>query len=141
MEKNSVRFLKGVGEKKAEKLAALGIFTISDLLYHLPRGYLDYSEMTPIEEIRDQSTVLVKGTVSSDVRCLRRGNLDIFEFEVIDKEDSFGVPRMSVTLFNRNYLAEKITRGTHVVLYGKAEIFGNKISMRSPEIEFAEDTE
>lgn len=95
MEKNSVRFLKGVGEKKAEKLAALGIFTISDLLYHLPRGYLDYSEMTPIEEIRDQSTVLVKGTVSSDVRCLRRGNLDIFEFEVIDKEDSFGVPRMS----------------------------------------------
>lgn len=78
MEKNSVRFLKGVGEKKAEKLAALGIFTISDLLYHLPRGYLDYSEMTPIEEIRDQSTVLVKGTVSSDGSLSAKGKSGYF---------------------------------------------------------------
>ena len=42
-----------------------------------------------------------------NVRCLRRGNLDIFEFEVIDKEDSFGVPRMSVTLFNRKFSRRK----------------------------------
>ena len=36
-----VKFLKGVGPKRAEALARLGVRTVGDLLYHAPRRYLD----------------------------------------------------------------------------------------------------
>ena len=140
MEENSVTRLKGVGKSRAEKLENLGIETISDLLYHLPRSYLDYSKYTPTAEIRDGQAVLVKGTVSSDVRRIQKGKLDIYKFEVIGDGDSFGVPRLSVTLFNRKFVAEKVKKGEPVVLDGKAEVFGNILSMTSPDIEFTEET-
>ena len=141
MEKNSVTCLKGVGKSRAGKLENLGIETISDLLYHLPRSYLDYSKYTPTAEIRDGQAVLVKGTVSSDVRCIHKGKLDIYKFEVIGDGDSFGVPRLSVTLFNQKFVAENVKKGEPVVLYGKAEVFGNILSMTSPDIEFSEETQ
>lgn len=141
MEKNSIKFLKGIGEQKAKKLSSLGIYTISDLLYHLPRGYLDYSKFTPIDEIRDGQTVLVKGTVCSDVYNRKNGKLNIYKFQVIDGVDSFGVSRLSVTLFNQKYTAEKISKNMTLILYGKVNIFRNTIAMDSPEIEFSEDIE
>lgn len=39
--------LKGIGAKRAEALAKLGIQTPYDLLYHVPRSYLDYSHPVP----------------------------------------------------------------------------------------------
>ena len=40
--------LKGIGTKRAEALEKLGIRTPYDLLYHVPRGYLDYSHPVPV---------------------------------------------------------------------------------------------
>mgnify|MGYP000793253082 CR=1 FL=1 len=40
--------LKGIGAKRAEALAKLGIQTPYDLLYHVPRSYLDYSHPVKI---------------------------------------------------------------------------------------------
>ena len=40
--------LKGIGAKRAEALAKLGIQTPYDLLYHVPRSYLDYSHPVPV---------------------------------------------------------------------------------------------
>ena len=43
-----VQFLKGVGPKRADALARMGIGTARDLLYHIPRRYDDASTLTPI---------------------------------------------------------------------------------------------
>ena len=43
-----VQFLKGVGERRAELLARLGITTARDLLFHIPFRYLDATQITPI---------------------------------------------------------------------------------------------
>ncbi|MCU0621880.1 MAG: hypothetical protein MUC69_10275, partial [Gemmatimonadales bacterium] len=43
-----IQFLKGVGERRAEQLARLGITTALDLLWHLPHRYLDASSLTPL---------------------------------------------------------------------------------------------
>ena len=43
-----VKFLKGIGERRAEQLERLGIRTARDLLWHLPHRYLDASTVTPL---------------------------------------------------------------------------------------------
>lgn len=55
-----IQFLKGVGERRAESLAKLGIQTARDLLWHLPHRYIDASNVTP----------LARGRVGDDVACM-----------------------------------------------------------------------
>ncbi len=57
-----VQFLKGVGERRAELLARLGIATAQDLLWHLPHRYLDASTVVPLARAR----------VGDDVACIGR---------------------------------------------------------------------
>jgi ATP-dependent DNA helicase RecG len=57
-----VKFLKGIGERRAEQLARLGIYTARDLLWHLPHRYIDASTVTP----------LVKAEVGQEVACIGR---------------------------------------------------------------------
>jgi ATP-dependent DNA helicase RecG len=57
-----VKFLKGIGERRAEALERLGICTAQDLLWHLPHRYVDASTVTP----------LVKARVGEDVACVGR---------------------------------------------------------------------
>ena len=57
-----VKFLKGVGPKRAEALQKLGIRTVADLLYHVPHRYLDATTVTP----------LAKALVGQDVTCVGR---------------------------------------------------------------------
>jgi ATP-dependent DNA helicase RecG len=57
-----VKFLKGIGERRAELLERLGIRTAQDLLWHLPHRYIDASTVTP----------LVKAEVGQEVACIGR---------------------------------------------------------------------
>src|SRR5918993_4936945 len=57
-----VKFLKGMGEGRAEQLDRLGIRTARDLLWHLPHRYIDASTVTP----------LVKAEVGQEVACVGR---------------------------------------------------------------------
>lgn len=57
-----VKFLKGIGERRAELLERLGIRTARDLLWHLPHRYIDASTVTP----------LVRAEVGQEVACIGR---------------------------------------------------------------------
>ena len=57
-----VKFLKGIGERRAEHLGRLGIFSARDLLWHLPHRYIDASTVTP----------LVRAEVGQEVACVGR---------------------------------------------------------------------
>ena len=47
-----IKFLKGIGERRAELFQKLGVETAQDLLWHLPHRYLDASAVTPLAEAR-----------------------------------------------------------------------------------------
>ena len=49
--KTPVRYIKGVGPKKAEPFEKAGVLTLRDLLYYAPRRYLDRSSATKISEL------------------------------------------------------------------------------------------
>ncbi|MGB2696976.1 MAG: OB-fold nucleic acid binding domain-containing protein, partial [Candidatus Zixiibacteriota bacterium] len=62
---DSVQFLKGVGPKKAKALNEEGIKTVEDLLYFIPRRYLDRSRITPISELSINTKATVLGEVEA----------------------------------------------------------------------------
>src|SRR5690606_31256314 len=69
-----VKFLKGIGEKRAEALARLGIERVQDLLHHLPHRYIDASSVTPLAQARVGDDVACIGrVVSKGILPTRRG--------------------------------------------------------------------
>ena len=60
-----VQYLKGVGPKRAEIFARMGVDTARDLLYHVPRRYEDASTVTPIRSLEVGIDATVIGEVTS----------------------------------------------------------------------------
>lgn len=56
--------LKGVGKTTAEHLKTLGISSLQDLLFHLPRGYQDRTRICPIRFTKPDETVLIQGQIT-----------------------------------------------------------------------------
>ncbi|MCL4866692.1 MAG: ATP-dependent DNA helicase RecG, partial [Gemmatimonadales bacterium] len=73
-----IQFLKGVGERRAEALARLGIQTARDLLWHLPHRYIDASTVTPLARVRVGDDVACLGKVISKGILPTRKGLRIF---------------------------------------------------------------
>ncbi len=72
----AVESLKGVGPRMAEKLAQLGIFTVQDILFHLPLRYQDRTRITPIGAVQPGSDVVIEGEIkAADVVFGRRRSL------------------------------------------------------------------
>lgn len=129
-----IRFLKGVGEKRAELLRKKGIDTVGALLRFYPRAYLDWQNITPISECHEGENVCVRAEITSPVKTanIRRG-MTLYKFAAAD--DS-GV--IEVTLFNRKYLAENLRQGRSYLFYGKLGYGITLRQMSSPEIMPAE---
>ena len=69
-----VRFLPGVGPVRAESLQRLGIETVEDLLWHLPRDLVDLTEVRRVGELEPDILQTVRGeVVELDDRRIRGG--------------------------------------------------------------------
>jgi ATP-dependent DNA helicase RecG len=81
-----VKFLKGIGERRAEQLERLGIRTARDLLWHLPHRYVDASSVTPLANARlGQEVACVGRVVAKGVLPTRRG---LRIFHAVLRDDS-----------------------------------------------------
>ena len=81
-----VKFLKGVGERRAESLERLGIRTARDLLWHLPHRYVDASTVTPLAKAElGQEVACVGRVVAKGVLPTRRG---LRIFHAVLRDDS-----------------------------------------------------
>jgi len=80
-----VQYLKGVGPKRAEALARLGIRTARDLLYHVPRRYEDASTVAPIGSVEVGMDATIIGQVVSKGVIPTRSGLRIFQVVLRDE--------------------------------------------------------
>jgi len=80
-----VQFLKGIGERRAEAFARLGIRTAQDLLWHLPHRYVDASSVTPLAKARVGMEVACVGRVVSKGVLPTRKGLRIFHAVLRDE--------------------------------------------------------
>ena len=109
-----VRYLKGVGPKTAERFEKLGILTLSDLLCHYPRRYLDFSKPYSIAEAPSDTECVVKAEVFAKPggRILPGGR----RMERITAGDD--VSSLEVTWFNNPYAVQKLELGQEYYFQG-----------------------
>lgn len=109
-----VRYLKGVGPKTAERFEKLGILTLSDLLCHYPRRYLDFSKPYSIAEAPADTECVVKAEVFAKPggRILPGGR----RMERITAGDD--VSSLEITWFNNPYAAQKLGLGQEYYFQG-----------------------
>jgi ATP-dependent DNA helicase RecG len=81
----SVQYLKGVGPRRAEVFARLGIHAVEDLLYHVPHRYLDATTVTPIARADVGAEVTLIGRVISTGVLPTRRRLRIFRAVIRDE--------------------------------------------------------
>jgi ATP-dependent DNA helicase RecG len=116
--------LKGAGPKLAAAAAEIGIETLGDLLWHVPRGHTDHSSVRQVADLALEQEATVRVTVrSARVRPTRKRNLRLVEAAVADESGP-----MKAVWFNQAYLAERLTPGTRLLLNGKLGRSGFKVS-------------
>lgn len=129
-----IKYLKGVGERRAAMLSRLGVSDVSALVRLYPRVYEDWSRIKSINEAQIGEICCIKGIVGSPVRknLIRKG-LTLYKTEITD-----GSGIMGITIFNSRFAAEKLTEGDEFLFFGR--VGGNlyRKEMNSPEIEPAE---
>ncbi|MBE6672609.1 MAG: ATP-dependent DNA helicase RecG [Ruminococcaceae bacterium] len=128
----SVQMLPGVGTKRAEQLAKLGIETVEDLLYHFPRAYQNRGKVFSLGQasLSGQvcATVLTVGSALSSVRL--SGGRTLSRFTAFDSTG-----KCVISFFNQNYLKDVFRLGCTFRFYGKVEKKGRSFSMTSPAFE------
>ena len=89
----SIRYLKGVGERRAALYSKLGIETMEDLLYHIPRNYIDLISPLPLAEAQTGQKCAVRALLAAKGReqRIRRG-LSIFKLTAVDGGASLQMP-------------------------------------------------
>jgi len=105
--------LQGVGPKLAEKLGALGICQVTDLLFHLPIRYEDRTRIHPIGGISPGQRVLLEGRIEhSAVVRARRPMLVVVLFD--------GTGRVTLRFFHfRYYQQQQLAKGTRLRCFGE----------------------
>ncbi len=122
--------LRGVGEKKAKYYEKLGITTVYDLIYHLPRGYVDFScPVSPVNAPVNEYCVL-KGKIVSKMpeQYIRKG-LSIFKAKATD-----GINDFMVVIYNNVYAFKALQIGQEYLFYGKVTGTMLRKEISSPRI-------
>jgi len=110
-----VQYVKGVGPRIGEILAAKGIYTVGDLLHYLPFRYEDRLNPRGISELRAGEMATVVGEVRNS-GLFRTRKMPIFQLTV-----GQGRARLRCLFFHATYLQDKFTPGQMIALYGKVE--------------------
>lgn len=129
---HEVKYLKGVGPRKAEALDAAGVRTVRDLLQYFPRRYLDRSTVTPMKRLDDTMTqITVVGTVRATGMIPSKGRK---RFEVILEDESGG--RIKGVWFQRaGWISKVFKKGDRVAFHGKPQKFGRQFSLTHPDFD------
>ncbi|GGE16710.1 ATP-dependent DNA helicase RecG [Marinithermofilum abyssi] len=104
----------GVGEKRAEDLAQLGITTVADLLEHYPYRYEDYRLVSPAEAVHEEKATF-RGRIQGSPSVRWYGKK---KSRMSARLDVDGVI-VQVVWFNQTFLKNKLKPGQSLIVSGK----------------------
>ena len=127
---SSVTSLRGVSAAYSKRLQRLGVMTINDLLYLLPRRYDDFSALKTISQLMYGQEVTVVGRVEKTRNRVARSGLPVTTTII---GDSTGV--VQATWFNQPYLQKRLPPGREIVVSGKVGEYLGRLILESPQWE------
>ncbi len=83
-ETESIRVLKGVGEKTEKLFQKIGVVQVGDLLRYYPRDYDIFKEAESIGTLKDQEKGAIIGTITENIDVKRVRNLTVISTVIAD---------------------------------------------------------
>ncbi len=113
--KTDIKYLKGVGEKRAKLYQKLGIENVGELICYYPRSYIDATSPSEITTASREENSVLKLTIEhkGSERVIRKG-LSITKVAAYD--ESSGV---SITFYNGKFTVDKLKEGETYYFYGR----------------------
>lgn len=122
-----VTSLKGVGPKMSENLGKLNIYSIQDLLFHLPSQYQDRTRIQPIASLRGGQNVMVEGVVEHTEVVFRGRRMMLSRI-------SDGTGKLTMRFFFFGASQQKsLSEGTRVRCFGEISKSMYQLEMVHPE--------
>jgi ATP-dependent DNA helicase RecG len=127
-----LRYVRGVGPRRAADLEHVGLQTVEDLLLRFPLRYENRAALRDVGSLRPGEAATIAGeVVSAGVRTTRRPGFRLFEIIV---RDATGLVRGVFP--NQPFLRDVFHAGQHVVLFGPVEFRGHGgLQFTNPEYE------
>jgi len=130
-----IKFLKGVGPKRAQALYQNEIHSVRDIIRYYPRKYLDRTNIKKIPDlIINEKAVIIGQVVSMGIKRTKRGKY--FQIIVTDKTHTLNC----LWFHGITWIMEKFKEGDNVALFGKIEFYqGYRII--HPEFDILDDND
>ncbi len=126
---DSIREIKGVGEKSEKLFAKLGIHKIEELLQNYPREYEIVEPIRPISQVQEGHIVVIYGSLCNQPKLKRVRNLKILSTVIKDNSG-----QLQVTWFNMPFLQKTLRMGTHYILRGQVIRKNGIYQLQQPKI-------
>jgi ATP-dependent DNA helicase RecG len=136
-----LKYLPGVGPRRAELLGHLNLETIGDLLHHFPRRYEDRRRLRRIRDAVAGEAQVLYGEVASLRERPLRGGRGLLTAKLVEPAEAGARmaigerSSMDLVWFNQPYLASWIRPGVRLHVYGPVKLHRGKLQMASPEFE------
>jgi len=126
-----VQYLRGAGPHRAELLSRLGLLTLEDLLFFLPRDVLDLTRISSVSQLKEGELHTVRGrVVDRDARLLTRGRTMTAVLLACDGQFLRGV------WFNQPWMLQKFQDGQNVLFSGKPKKRAGRWEIAHPRIQW-----
>ncbi|HZK29008.1 MAG TPA: OB-fold nucleic acid binding domain-containing protein, partial [Clostridia bacterium] len=131
-----IGILPGISDKRRKLFAKLGVGTIGDLLWLMPRSYENWQERVSIAQLTQGETSVFEATIDLVPSMHRRGKLSYLRARLTDDTGS-----VNAIWFNQPWLAEQLQRGERYLFRGRIEDGGRKRSISNPDFRTLEVAE
>lgn len=125
---DSIKTIKGIGDKTAETLSKLGIYTVSDLLMYYPRTYISYEDPVDIDNLQTGMRQSVRARINSRVEVKKVRGLTI---SIVYAKDYTGT--IKLIWFNCPFLRNFFHIGQEYVFSGEVSYKSGMMTMSQPE--------
>ncbi len=132
--KLDIATIKGVGDKRRESLAEVGIANVLELITTYPRRYVDRTNEAHVGDLVEGVETLVLVKVRSARRVPLRTKRSMVTALVGDATGS-----LSLTFFNQPWRERQLKTDLEVAVFGKPELFRGKMQMVNPVVDIIGD--